>query len=596
MIEKKEQDFIKDAIFSLVNFCSEVEVLVEDFCGVRVCFDGKTAKIGCRDKTTFARAMFILAKNAKKGSFSVEEKPAFETLGIMLDCSRNAVMKPSAVKKYIEYMAALGFNRLMLYTEDTYKMEKYPYFGYMRGGYSVEELKGIDDYAYSFGIEVIPCIQTLGHMEQYLKHKEALPIRDTFQCMLVGADETYEFIEESLKTFRSALRSHTINICMDETWDLGLGNYLLKNDYKTKADIILEHIPRVFDLCRRYDYKPMMYSDMLFRLGTGGYYIPDAKIPKEYQDFIPEDMTLIYWDYYKKDKGMYDNLIDCHRDFERSVVFMGGLWTWESFVEDTLKTLETSVPALLSCIDKGVKDVFVALWGDDGTETCLFRSVSTLSLFSEMCYKGRECSISELDEVSGFLTGVTLSDKLELSKIHSGFHQDKHFASRILYSDILYDLTNQDYDYDETMKCFEAVVDYTEGKRNDYFEYCNIFAKSVMEKCRLLNEIPRAYKSGDKAELKKICEEDLPLLIEKYEAFLEAFTKEWKRFSKPFGLETITNRIGGVVYRMKYAKDTLDEYCRGDKEVVEELEEKRLPGENPYTQVYTQTVVPSFIV
>ena len=63
----------------------------------------------------------------------------------MLDCSRNAVMKPEKVKEFAKYLAAFGYNALMLYTEDTYKVKNEPYFGYMRGRYTIEEVKDIDE-------------------------------------------------------------------------------------------------------------------------------------------------------------------------------------------------------------------------------------------------------------------------------------------------------------------------------------------------------------------------------------------------------------------------------------------------------------------
>jgi hypothetical protein len=62
----------------------------------------------------------------------------------MIDMSRNGVMKVEAVKKFIAYNAAMGNNMLMLYTEDTYKIPEYKYFGYMRGRYSESEIKEID--------------------------------------------------------------------------------------------------------------------------------------------------------------------------------------------------------------------------------------------------------------------------------------------------------------------------------------------------------------------------------------------------------------------------------------------------------------------
>ena len=58
--------------------------------------------------------------------------------GVMLDWSRNAVMKPEQVKKFVGILRRFGYNMLQLYTEDTYQVENEPYFGYMRGSYTAK--------------------------------------------------------------------------------------------------------------------------------------------------------------------------------------------------------------------------------------------------------------------------------------------------------------------------------------------------------------------------------------------------------------------------------------------------------------------------
>ena len=71
------------------------------------------------------------------------KKQNFDTFGVMIDMSRDAVMTVPALKKYITYLAKMGYNTLMLYTEDTYEVDGEPFFGYMRGRYSIEELREI---------------------------------------------------------------------------------------------------------------------------------------------------------------------------------------------------------------------------------------------------------------------------------------------------------------------------------------------------------------------------------------------------------------------------------------------------------------------
>ena len=103
----------------------------------------------------------------------------YRSFGVMLDCSRNAVMKPEELKKLIALLAKFGYNCVELYTEDTYEVENEPYLGYLRGRYTGAELKEIDGYARALGVELIPCIQTLGHFTAFRKN---FPLRTMFDA------------------------------------------------------------------------------------------------------------------------------------------------------------------------------------------------------------------------------------------------------------------------------------------------------------------------------------------------------------------------------------------------------------------------------
>ncbi len=78
--------------------------------------------------------------------------PEAEQLGLMLDCSRNAVMLPHRIEGLICMMALAGYTYLELYTEDTYELPDEPYFGYKRGRYTVEEIRNIIAFAAIFHI------------------------------------------------------------------------------------------------------------------------------------------------------------------------------------------------------------------------------------------------------------------------------------------------------------------------------------------------------------------------------------------------------------------------------------------------------------
>ena len=82
-----------------------------------------------------------------------------------------------------------------LYTEDTYEVAGRPYFGYLRGRFSQAELRELDQYADALGIEMIPCIQTLGHMARALRWPCMEDVRDTDDVLLLDEEKTYALIE-----------------------------------------------------------------------------------------------------------------------------------------------------------------------------------------------------------------------------------------------------------------------------------------------------------------------------------------------------------------------------------------------------------------
>lgn len=85
-------------------------------------------------KAEFFRGLSILIDRIKKGEhdFIQTEFSRFDTCGTMVDVSRNGVLTLQTAKDFIERIALMGLNMLMLYTEDTYQIEQYPWFGYWR--------------------------------------------------------------------------------------------------------------------------------------------------------------------------------------------------------------------------------------------------------------------------------------------------------------------------------------------------------------------------------------------------------------------------------------------------------------------------------
>ena len=146
--------------------------------------NGSSVTIRYCQTAHFFRGVGLLLQHLDNPTFSCKETVWLDENGVMLDCSRNAVYRPAFVRKYLEVMAFSGMNTLYLYLEDTYEIPEYPYFGQMRGRYSQKDLKDIVAFAGLFGIEVVPCIQTLAHMRTFLRWPDSSRLRDTDNILL----------------------------------------------------------------------------------------------------------------------------------------------------------------------------------------------------------------------------------------------------------------------------------------------------------------------------------------------------------------------------------------------------------------------------
>ena len=162
----------------------------------------------------------------------------FQHFGVMLDCSRNAVLTVDTVKKWIDILQKMGYNVLELYTEDTYEVEGEPYFGYLRGRYSGAEIREMDAYAAAHGIELIPCIQTLAHFTNPLKLPRFAEITDVNDILLIDEQKTYEFLDRIFASLAKNFTSRNVHIGMDEAHMAGLGKHLDRYGYCDRFELL----------------------------------------------------------------------------------------------------------------------------------------------------------------------------------------------------------------------------------------------------------------------------------------------------------------------------------------------------------------------
>ncbi|MFZ7947071.1 MULTISPECIES: family 20 glycosylhydrolase [Bacillaceae] len=590
---EEQQDLPVNEILNLLNIQQShggIPIHVEKIeSGIYVQFNGHEGKLAYQEAHQFFRALGLLIEGIRKGEpFEITEKPIYNSLGVMIDCSRNAVLKVETFQTIIKHLALMGYSTVQLYTEDTYEIKDYPYFGYMRGRYTGEQLKTMDQYANRFGIELVPCIQTLAHLGTALKWNSFSDIVDCNDILLIDEEKTYQLIEAMFRTMSENIASRNINIGMDEAHMMGLGKYLDQHGYQDRSTLMLKHFNRVMEIARKYGYKPMMWSDMFFRLASAGeYYDIDSPIRQDVMEMIPDDISLVYWDYYSVEPEKYDGMLKKHKQLCDKIIFAGGAWKWMGFSPNNQFSRHAGEMAHHSCVRNGIKDVLITAWGDNGAEASIYSILPTLQLWAELCYTD-QADTSRLEERFATCVDGHYADFMSLDMtmlVPDNTSLDIHSMNPpkyILYQDILYGLFDRHVKPNEYASHFHSCTKTFEQcmGRNPNWEavFRTQFALSrLLElKCEAGINIRNAYHSKHRDILGAYCYSLLPEMKRRAEDFMAAYRTQWLTENKIFGLDVFDIRMGGLLQRIQTAINRLDEYLTGRVVELEELEQEIL--------------------
>lgn len=545
--------------------------------------DGKSVTLTWAAPIQFYRAVSLIPLPLT--ACSIREKARFQSSGIMFDCSRNAVLKPQALRFFFRKMALMGLNLGMMYTEDTYEVPGQPFFGYKRGRYTYDELKALDDYASLFGIELCPCIQTLGHLKRILHWPAYHHLRDNDEVLLADLDETYELLDQMIHAATAPYRSKKIHLGMDEAYGVGLGAHLARYGYEDPHSVIGRHLSRVLGICDKYGLHAMMWSDMYFHLDGRNYHSPGLPSEKAKAAVDPR-ITLMYWDYYQPKEEAYADALYKHAQFPAPTVFAGGIWTWIGPAPDYPTTLQNTVSGLTACAKANIPLALATAWGDNGGECNLTAALLGLQLYGELTFRPdydedelarrfRRCCHADaqafLDlSLLNYMPGMkdNPSDPVNACKFMlyqdpliqlfeadtAGYAMAEHFGSLVTrYA--RYALENPDY----------ALL----------FDFYTALANALALKCVWHEQAGDAVRSRNREQAAALAD-GIPATVEALDTLRVVWRRLWESTNKPNGFEIIEVRMGGIAARMATAGEKMRAFALGQVDTIPELEEQAL--------------------
>jgi len=221
----------------------------------------------------------------------ITDAPALAWRGVMLDISRGRVPTLETLYRMVDVISAYKINMLQLYTEHTFAFRRHPNIGQGWGALTPEELMALDTYCHDRYVDLVPCLQSFGHMRKILELPEYAHLAESDQLWgLAPIDPgTYELLDDLYADHLACFRSRYFNVCSDETYDLGTGKSQAAAEHEGKGRLYLGHILRLHELAAKYGRTMMVWDDIFL-------HYPELVAE------IPKDAILLNWAYEAQDE------------------------------------------------------------------------------------------------------------------------------------------------------------------------------------------------------------------------------------------------------------------------------------------------------
>ena len=293
----------------------------------------------------------------------VSDKPDLALRGFMLDISRDKTPKMETIKTFIDYMMMLKMNHLELYVEGfSLQLPSFPNLPY-ETPLTPEEYQELERYSAVRGVDLVPNINTFGHMTKWLELDE---YHDLAECengyerighhypasTLNPLDErSIKLAQKIVEDVLSFSKSTIFNINGDEPFELGLGKSKAACEKLGIGQVYIDFIAKVAETVLKNNREVLVWGDVL------------AKHPEMVPDF-PKNLTVVEWGYnYNHDFDLRTKRLS---ENNLNFILAPGTSSWNSFAYRHLDMLGSVDRANEALKKYGGKGMLIADWGDNG--------------------------------------------------------------------------------------------------------------------------------------------------------------------------------------------------------------------------------------
>lgn len=205
----------------------------------------------------------LVSRSGRIPLLKIVDQPDFRDRGILLDVSRGKVPTRATLFDLVDLCSRLRLNVLMLYIEHSFDFRRHPEIGRDASPLDAQTILALDAYAADRGVELIPCLQSLGHMERLLSLDRYAHLAESDRRWSISPNhpETQPLLEQLYDEFLPLFRSSRFNANCDEPFDLGRGQSARRQPHKSPGALFTDHVNRLERLARSHDKRLMIWAD-----------------------------------------------------------------------------------------------------------------------------------------------------------------------------------------------------------------------------------------------------------------------------------------------------------------------------------------------
>ena len=305
----------------------------------------------------------LLAKPSQVPGLLIEDAPDFPRRGYMLDVSRCKVPTMESLKALVDSMSRLRLNELQLYMEHSFAFAGDERVWYDTTPLTPAEIMELDRYCRDRFIELVPNLNSFGHLERWLKFKEYRHLAESrepwyyqewdswYQSSLTPGEAALAFIDRLYAEFLPNFTSGTLNVGCDETIELGHGRSRELCEKRGTHRVYLDFLGELAKLAAKYGRKVQFWGDIIL-------HEPDL-IPE-----IPAGVTALAWGY----EANHPFREQCAKFHDAGIPFYvcPGTSSWNSITGRTANMLANISSAARNGRDAGASGLLQTDWGDGG--------------------------------------------------------------------------------------------------------------------------------------------------------------------------------------------------------------------------------------